>query len=79
MNIRKKMQSLYLRQFTGEMQEKVNVGVCNMKKLSRSLWWDSLAVGRSLHPGGAIRNNPARADLSQQRCLTPLPRHSTEV
>lgn len=61
------------------MPEKVNVGVCEMRKLSRAPWWGSFTAGQSLPPVWAIPNNMARADLTQQRYFSPLPQHPIEV
>lgn len=55
------------------MQEKINMSVCEMRKLSRAFWCDSFTAGQSLHPVWAIPNNMARAGLNQQRCFSPLP------
>lgn len=38
-----------------------------------------LAAGWFLRPAWAIWNKLPRADVSQQRCLSPLPQHPTEV
>lgn len=70
--------ALYLGQLTAEMSEKVNVVVCEMRELSRDLWGDSFPAGQSLHPGWAIPNKMARADLNQQS-FSSHPQHPIEV
>lgn len=66
MNIRK---NLHLGQFTPEMPGKVNVGVCEMRKLSRALWDSFTRTVLTLSLG----------NTKKQRCFSPLPQHPIKV